>query len=90
MRRAAGAAEERVGRLPELDADLGLALVQRLAALEDERDALPARVVHVEDGRRKGGRRRVRRHARVGEVARLRARSVWAVLALRCREAGGG
>ena len=43
----------------ELYAQLDLGLVERLARLEHERHAVPARRVHVEDGRREGLRRRL-------------------------------
>mmetsp|Transcript_1197 Transcript_1197/g.3360 ORF Transcript_1197/g.3360 Transcript_1197/m.3360 type:complete len:441 (+) Transcript_1197:13-1335(+) len=55
--------------LLEPDADFGLALVQGLAGLHEEGDAVPAAVVDVEDARRKGGAARGVGDVGVVEVA---------------------
>lgn len=49
----------------ELDADFGLAFVERLARTHDERDAIPALVVDLEHARAERRRLRVVGHARV-------------------------
>lgn len=57
------------GRGLELHADLGLAVVQRLARLEDERHPVPAPVPYPEHGRAEGWRLGARRHRGVVQVA---------------------
>jgi len=63
------AIENVAGHLLELDAHLGLALVQRLATLHDERHAVPPLVLDLHDRGGEGGRARAGRHRRVVQVA---------------------
>lgn len=65
------ALEDVAGHILILDADLGLALVQCLAAAQYERHALPALVVDLNDGHGIGGRVRCLAHGGIIQVATL-------------------
>lgn len=74
-------AEEAAGDVVELDADFGLVLVEALAAAQDEGDAVPALVAHVDSGHGEGGGAAGRGHGGVAAVAGARAVRAGPVLA---------